>query len=59
MATARFVQAEPVRLNVELVLTEKEAHDLYQTLGSVVGNSETYVVLWRLLTQSKRETTTR
>ena len=60
MATARFVQAEPVRLNVELVLTEKEAHDLYQTLGSsVVGNSETYVVLWRLLTQSKKETTTR
>ena len=61
MTTARFVQAEPIKLNVELVLTREEASDLYRVLErtSDVGSYLTYIALKDLFDQSKKETTTR
>ena len=65
MATARFVQAEPVRFDVELVLAREEASDLHRALGTVSGAYALhtvytiYTALGELLNQSKKETTTR
>ena len=50
MATARFVQSEPVRLDVELALTREEADELPDTL---------FPAVLRDLLNPKQETTTR
>ena len=58
MATARFVQSEPVRLDVELALTREEADELPDTLFPARGSGAVYAVLRDLL-NPKQETTTR